>query len=156
MSEEKEEKIKHVINEVTGNNLTPGEAISLMDEVLGEPSFKKLTEQMLCACGHSKPVSEFGIVNTGLTDAVYNVCKGCEKQVGELSHLCCLGCKSTVGHMYPHKAPTGFNFSKGKYYHIKECGFCAKDKKKGKADVLEHVVFCKKNNIPTKSDPDYD
>ncbi len=157
MKEEEKEKWDHITRKVESENLPPGDTLALVDEIIGEPDFKDLVEQMHCACGKQKPVSDFKVVSSGIAEVVYNVCASCEKDLGELAHLCCLGCKSTVGHMYPHKANTGFEFKKGRFYHIQECGFCTKNKnKKGKADVLEHVVFCKKNNIPTKSDPEFE
>lgn len=160
MAEDKDklDKLNEAADIVEKQKLGPGETMKLLDEMAGKPDFSKLTEEKLnCACNVPRPISFFPIVNTGVTKAVNNVCPDCAKDVSSFAHLCCVTCKMVVGHMPPHKVPsTGFEFVGGNYYHISQCAYCTNSHEKGKADVIEHVLHCRKNNIPTKSDPEFD
>lgn len=147
------EKLSKASTIIKEHGLEGMEAMKVVDEVVGKPDFSQLMQQKCqCACGKTRPVSAFPVVNTGVIKSVYNVCNDCRKEIDETAHLVCITCKATVGHMIPHKVPsTGFEFTKGQFYHIQRCGGCSE--KQGSAEVLEHAIYCKKNNIPTKSDP---
>jgi hypothetical protein len=155
MSEEYE-KIAAAASIIKDQHLQGVEALRVVEDVAGTPDYAKLLEDKItCVCGRKLPLSLFPIKNTGVIDVVYNVCPECAKDANELAHLCCTRCRTTVGHIYPHKEPTGFEFKAGKFYHLNSCPQCS-TKEKGKADIVEKVLFFKLNNIPSKSDPAYD
>lgn len=150
------DNLEKAANIIRDQKLTGMQAMQVLDKVAGKPDFKKLIEdRMKCVCGKELPVSAFPIVDTGVTKAVYNVCPSCLKEASELAHLCCTSCKTIVGHVYPHKEPAGFEFKKNAYYHISCCPQCS-DREKGRADVIEKVLFFRMNNIPMKHDPEFD
>lgn len=153
---EKLDKLNEAAAIIRENKLNDFQAIKVVDEKVGTPDFSKLMEdKMTCVCGKNIPVSVLPIVNSGVLNVTYNVCPSCKKDVDELAHLVCTTCKSTVGHIYPNREPTGFEFRKGKFYHIGTCPQC-NPKEKGKADIVEKVLFFRMNNIPTKSDSSYE
>lgn len=153
---DKQEKLNKAAGIIKRGNLPPSEAMKVLDEVAGKPDYAKLLEDKItCVCGRNMSVAAYPIVNTGVVSVVYNVCPGCRREADSLAHLCCLKCRMTVGHLYPHKEPTGFEFVGGKFYHINSCPQC-EPKEKGRADVVEKVLFFRMNNIPMKHDPEFD
>ncbi len=140
------EELRHRIKSELGENPDPDKVLLFLNDMKDQPSLPEIKTEYRCACGHIKPVESFPIVNTGVCDAVYNVCAECVTQAEKVSHLCCFTCKEVYAHVEPGaKDKSGFKFEPGKFYHSKHCPTCTTT---GKSTIAEMLVFYKRNNIP--------
>lgn len=139
-------ELESLIKSELGENPDPTKVILFLDDKLGEAPLPVIKTQYKCACGLEKPIEKFSIVNTGVCNAIYNVCQECIAHAEKVSHLCCYSCKEIYAHIEPGKKDkTGFIFQPGKFYHSKHCPQCTDS---GKAHIAEMLVYFKKNNIP--------
>lgn len=140
--------INELIKSELGSNPDPDKVILFLNDKLGTPKLPVRKVEYRCACGLIKPVEQFPIVNTGVCNALYNVCQECIAHAEKVSHLCCFTCKEVYAHTEPGaKDKTGFVFQPGKFYHSKHCPQCSSN---GKSHIAEMLVYFKKNKIPYK------
>lgn len=100
----------------------------------------------ICACEKRVLLSEFQILNTGLVAVVDNVCPGCRSAVQEMAIIACPRCRAVVGRMPAHKDKTGFEFVKGRIYHVDCCPKCEPEIVSVQQEptfILEFLRYCK-------------
>lgn len=149
------DKAREILQYAERAKLAPEDTYDLIQEQLGAPEEVSIETTMQCACGHLKSINNFPIRNTGVVDAIYNVCKDCHKDSLSAAHLVCISCKTTRSHYEPGKEPLGFEMRKDGFYHITNCAYCT-TADKGCSPILEQILFYKKNNIPYKTDPEFE
>lgn len=137
--ENKKDLILRTINDMKGAE--EGEIMAKLDSLVG-PADKG--ETRLCACGYRVPTAGLPIVNTGVVQAMTNVCTKCTEDAKGVAHLCCSSCKEVFVHVNPFQEKTGFCYEAGKYYHTMECPQCSKSE--GGA-VVEKIIYYKKKGV---------
>lgn len=80
------------------------------------------------------------------------LCSDCEKEFRTWPRIVCLTCRSLMGFYKPGRQSTGFEFEKGRHYHILDCPRCTPARVS--TPVLEHERFCAANKIPTQTPHD--
>lgn len=147
----------------TDFKLTPETLEALRRVTAASPSEIKLTRYEPCLCGklldvaqwerkwhsgrfHKSQMIERGINYTDL------VCEDCRKEWHNWPRIVCLGCRSLMGFYKPGKQATGFEFEKGRHYHILDCPRCNPTRRS--TPVLEHEQFCRAHGIKTTTNYD--
>ena len=83
-----------------------------------------LISDMACACKKFKPAVDFPLYDTGQMQAFNTVCRGCEKQWAPFARIICKNCRIPAMFVLPHKDDKGFEFVKGRSYHVTVCPNC--------------------------------
>ncbi len=106
---------------------------------------KVALENVKCACDKVKHISAFKLYNTGYIQAVDNVCMECRGQYAQYARIVCKNCKVPVLWVEPHKDTNGFEFIRGKTYHVTTCPNCSATpitrEKPGVAIPVEKISF---------------
>lgn len=77
-----------------------------------------------CACEKTVPVTEMTPFNTGLMNALDNVCAGCVHAVRDMCKMVCARCRAVVARVAPHKRSNGFVYVANRTYHLDCCAVC--------------------------------
>jgi hypothetical protein len=104
-----------------------------------------------CACQKMVPLSNFRVYNTGLINAVDNVCPGCRHGLEKYAIIVCARCRAVVARIEPHKDKTGFVFEPGRSYHLDCCAICEPQVVVERSEptfILEMLTFMKMNGQP--------
>ena len=80
------------------------------------------------------------------------LCEDCRTEFKDMPRIVCLGCRRLMGFIKPGKQATGFEFVRGRHYHIISCPRC--DPKNPCTPVIEHEKFCKEHGIKTSTNQD--
>lgn len=92
-------------------------------------------------CKKDFPPESFAIVNTGYIKAYDQACTECRKTAAGTVPIVCVRCKSVMMRIEPFKDADGFEFEKGKAYHVDACPDCSKEL--NSAMVVEKKIFIK-------------
>jgi len=94
-----------------------------------------------CACNKLVPVGSLRVFNTGVVNAVDNVCKGCVKTYSGLALLVCARCRVVIARVSPHKDKIGFRFDANRAYHTESCPVCDPSVKNGRTMIIEQLLY---------------
>ena len=84
-------------------------------------------------------------MDTGYIQALDSVCTFCRKDVSNTCPIVCVGCKSVISRMAPHKDKSGFKFEANKVYHTDRCPSCSLDCKT--SFLIEKAAYDKENYL---------
>ncbi len=102
--------------------------------------------QVRCACNKMVSVTEMTPFNTGIMNALDNVCQGCRSNVKGMSIFVCARCRAVVARLAPHTTPSGFKYEPNKTYHLDCCAVCAPEivNTQPGSLILEELTFLRK------------
>jgi|SaaInlV_100m_DNA_2_1039680.scaffolds.fasta_scaffold15804_2 hypothetical protein len=99
-------------------------------------------KQVKCACGQKTlSMDECRIVKTGYISALDTVCSECFKDVKDTCPIVCIPCKKVTARLEPNKDKDGFEYERGKAYHIDACPTC--DPNINSSMVVEKIIYNK-------------
>ena len=104
-----------------------------------------------CACNKMVALSLFRVFNTGLINAVDNICPGCRHAGANMAIIVCPRCRHVIGRLPAHKDKTGFEFAANRVYHVDCCGVCEPEliiEQQQPTFILEMLRYMKVRGIP--------
>jgi hypothetical protein len=118
------------------------------------PEMPLLEPEDFCACNKVVPVAKFVKLNTGVRVILNNVCKDCpngKKLDKETARVVCCKCKRVVARLQPGVDPMdGFIIKPNTSLHVLECPNCDGLGKGKECEIIEKVIWQKKNKGPKK------
>lgn len=98
--------------------------------------------KMRCACGHVKNIAEMQVFNTGVVNAIDNICRGCREHPDKgLARIVCVRCRIVVARVSPHTDPIGFRFDAGRTYHTESCPVCDPSVIEKRTLIIEQFLY---------------
>lgn len=149
--QKKQEEIRRQIDAfgVLGDAPAPG-------KVVDNPRTQCFCGTLIDVASNSRKVFSGtpGSLNGYGVEYIETLCPTCrtDAMLNEQCRGVCVKCKAIKVLIRPGKMSTGFEFIRGRHYHLTECPHCTPDCKA--SEVLEHAVFCKENKVVTKKDLD--
>lgn len=107
-----------------------------------------------CLCGTIIPRDELQMRHSGENGVTYTstLCKSCLDSYKEAARVVCKACLRLQGFLEPTKCRDGFEYERGKHYHINGCPQC----KPGvfRTPVIEHESWLRVRRMAVKHDLD--
>lgn len=107
-----------------------------------------------CVCGKVMPRDQLRMQHSGGGGVAYTsmLCPSCLDTYKDAARIVCRACLRLQGFMEPMKCKDGFEYERGKHYHINGCPQCVSGL--FKTPILEHEAWLKARRIAVKPDLD--
>lgn len=106
-----------------------------------------MASKLVCACGKTRQKADMPRRKSSVLQFMDDVCFSCQKSyTPNHATIVCIRCKRTIARATPGvDAGDKFRFVAGAVYHVESCPVCSGV---GQAEVIEHILHRKKNNLP--------